>query len=189
MNRGVLTEEEHRELMTLFERYDKAKETALPQQKLSVAAVQVQKLQALKTAVETQTKLWQQRLAVMNETEVTVRLRAIARGRAVVSDAQRLLFTDGHLVLGIAAPFINLINERSLGARQMPPELGRPLTELDRALFEVTGAALFGADDLSYVSHCESRPYVAYVDIGIVPDLRTTIEIFVHETLSNPGAN
>lgn len=184
MNRGVLSEQEYAALMALFEHYDKGKEGVLPQQKAPAAAVQVQRLQALKTAVETEMKRWQQRLAAMNETEVSVRLRAIARGHAVVSDKERLLYADAHLVLRIAAPFINLVNERSLGARQVPPEVDRPLTELDRALFEVTGAMLFGASEFSYVPRSEGRPYVAYVDIGIVPDLRTTVEVFLHETLS-----
>ena len=137
---------------------------------------------SLKSAFEAEGRRWSEALEMLTGHPAKVTLRTIVKASGPVvetGDVAYGLTTDGGRYFVCSEALVNLVNEKSLGAREELPMVTHALSAIDRALFEQCGA--FFAEEGALV-WAENPPETAgrieaRFDIEIAPILRTAVRL------------
>ncbi|WP_345973447.1 hypothetical protein [Sulfurimonas diazotrophicus] len=179
MARGVLNQAEVDALMELFGTAPKS------EQKPQHAEKPSPEVGALRSELEATARRWEAALAALTGAPVTVTLQSIVRrGRAAEeADAILLMCAERGRYLIVPEPLVNLVNEKSLGALEPDPLLGHPLSTIDKALFESTGALFAEGKGLAGLDRLPGGEKVleARFDIAVAPLLKTTVRLLLDE--------
>ncbi|MHC3994242.1 hypothetical protein ACXWTF_05390 [Thiomicrolovo sp. ZZH C-3] len=140
---------------------------------------------ALRSELDATARRWEAALAALTGMPATVTLQSIVRrGRAAAeAGTVQLKCAEAGRYLIVPEALVNLVNEKSLGAAETDPLLGHPLSAIDRALFETTGALFADGEGVSEVDRLPQGAKVleARFDIAVGALLKTTVRLLLDE--------
>lgn len=175
MRKGMLTEQEYDALMELFEGARQIPQAEKPSVQTKSEKVQPN---ALKSRCEALASAWSEALTAVTGQTADIRLRMIVKKRMVDIGEDETVYRSGdHTYIVCSEPLVNYINEQRLGAYDQIPQLMHPLTQIDKLLFERTGALLCNDESLTLVEklHGQRGWLEARFDFKVAPFLRTTL--------------
>lgn len=145
---GLLTQKEIDALMKAFESHGlPVKEPKSTRDRIAPAEAETA---AAEVGAQLLAKKWMQALAVLMHRPVRVRMRSMRRNLSSGADQNRFCFavlaaSGKRMHLLCTEPFVNLINEASLGHRPFEPPTNHTVTPIDIRLFETTGNVIAAA--------------------------------------------
>lgn len=181
MSKGMLTQQEYDALMELFDsaQHPPRKDKAVSRQKRGHSTPEI-----IKNRCEALASEWSEELASLTGQTASVRLRTIVKKGMIDIGEEETLYQSGERAyIVFSASLVNFVNEQRLGAQELIPQLMHPLTQIDRQLFEQTGALFSKREALTLVETPPLAPgwIEAGFDVEIAPFLRTTLRWVSHE--------
>jgi hypothetical protein len=180
MSKKLLSKAEQDALLEIFNMPNPQKETGAAPRRVRTA----EPAEALQTELEAVASRWTEALKLKCTAEVSVALQQIVRHAEFTLGREECCYkmtVYPKRFLVCSSALINLVNEKALGSRAEIPLVSHALTEIDKGLFESSGAFFAGDSALSY---CEKPPQgrewvEARFDVRIAPVLRTTLRLLI----------
>lgn len=185
MSKKLLSKEEQDALLELFESAKpETKNADLKQEKAAKPAG----LGALKAELESEAVHWAAALESLIGMQVRITLQRIVKTSDAALGSEEVCYRlgqypDRYLICTVS--LVNLVNEKSLGSQEEAPMVLHPLTEIDKGLFENSGAVFSGGRALIHMASLPAgRPRIeALYNVDIAPLMRSKVRMVIDEPL------